>query len=744
MRDHRNLPNVPFSLTSWVLCLLLGAVHSGATESHGPFGCVSGGSGAASATAGATTATAVVSILAGPAGLAEGASGVVQVGVDRPMDVDAVVAIQADAGLAVEPESLVFGPGRAATRQVTVTAVDDAIDAGDRTLGIRLVPGDDLTSGDPVAWPIAVADNDLPAVSVQVAARVVESATVVPVVVRIDRISLRPVVVTLTLGGTADDADVSVSATQAVIAPGMTETVLWLTVAADDAVEPSETVAVLAEVVSGAQPQGASGLLRILTDDLPAPVVAYQERTASADGTLTVRWYVALPADSDVGTLQITGLPAGSTAVEMLDGVAVVRIQGRSTDLAGQMASVSFSASGGTGPSASVTVQGGSGSDGDRNQVPLPPPTIGALTITAGLTGDRHGAFPGVGDPEAYFTNKTQVSFSVPVSVSFGTLGPVEVRLDGPSPQVVQGDSGTVQVPAEGLYTLTVTATAVDGERRAVGSGTPVVLVVDRTGPVVAVSATAPLRTALEGDRDLLFVNGMDPGINDENRSWGLNCLAPSEVVRFLGFSASDGLSGISRTAGGQVDTDRIRAQARDNYWRAQDPGKVHDVPVDVPDPAAADPVQIRVTEVVLPASADDDGWKLTAIPHSRYKIALKVQDRCGNYARSKQADPRLAASDETGGNDADAAPGQGYRDQFKVWVDTRPPEVDVARLPYQQWDPEVVPWNEQKTHRIFDLTRLRMARAGWDAAYVWRDAPSESTLARRVQRGPTDLPDLA
>ena len=97
----------------------------------------------------------------------------------------------------------------------------------------------------PVPRPGIAPDNDLPTLSVQVAGRVVESATVVPVVVRIDRASLRPVVVSLSLGGTADGADASLSATQAVIAPGSTETVLWLTVAADGAVEPSETVVVL-------------------------------------------------------------------------------------------------------------------------------------------------------------------------------------------------------------------------------------------------------------------------------------------------------------------------------------------------------------------------------------------------------------------------------------------------------------------------------------------------------------------
>ena len=133
---------------------------------------------------------------------------------------------------------------------------------------------------------------------------------------------------------------------------------------------------------------------------------------------------------------------------------------------------------------AAVTWPNGSGTteQGDPEQAPLVPPSITISLADAMLTGKKTSTVSG---QQVFYSKLTTIQVSVAIASSYGLSLPSELQDSMGGTYPIVGGVATISNIAEGWHELTAVVTHERAGQRATGVSNTLVLIADRSPPVV-------------------------------------------------------------------------------------------------------------------------------------------------------------------------------------------------------------------------------------------------------------------
>ncbi len=447
-------------------------------------------------------------------------------------------AVAGDFTLSTNRTLTIAAGATASTGAVTLTAVNNALDAADRTVTVSATAAGGNGVAAPASQTLTITDDDgAPTVSVGDAAAVAEGddddSADMTFTVTLSAASGRTVTVPYTLSGSATaDADYADPATKSVtIAAGDTTATITIPVTGDEVDEPNETVVVTLGAPTNATVSSAEGAgtgTGTITDDDATPtatlvldpasitenggvstVTATLSGASSAAVTLTVAAAPVAPAvagDFTLSTNRTLTIAAGATAST---GAVTLTAVNNALDAADRTVTVSATAAGGNGVAA---------------------PASQTLTIT-----DDDGApTVSVGDAAAVAEgdddDSADMTFTVTLSAASGRTVTVPYTLSGSatadadyadpatkSVTIAAGDTtATITIPVTGdevdepnetvVVTLGAPTNATVDTAEGAGTGTGTITDDDARGVTVA-GAPLTLAEADDGTTDSVTEN---------------------------------------------------------------------------------------------------------------------------------------------------------------------------------------------------------------------------------------------
>ena len=215
--------------------------------------------------------------------------------------------------VSVEPASLTFTPSDWSARPVMVTAVDDEVDSGNRTVTIsHSVSGyGAITVGDVVT--VAVTDNDAPAVNVQPTSEDLDEGGTFTYTVTLTLQPSGPVTI---IPSSSDSSAVSVEPASLTFTPSDWSARPVMVTAVDDEVDSGNRTVTISHSVSGYGAITVGDVVTVAVTDNDAPAVNVQPTSEDLDEGGTFTYTVTLTLQPS-GPVTITPTSSDSEAVSI-------------------------------------------------------------------------------------------------------------------------------------------------------------------------------------------------------------------------------------------------------------------------------------------------------------------------------------------------------------------------------------------------------------------------------------------
>lgn len=201
-------------------------------------------------------------------------------------------------------EQIVISAGDT-TSQITVTAIQDALDELNETIVVAITSVDGAQEQGQQTAGIRIRDDDpSPTVSISSSAETIDEASgSAQITATLSAVSGQPVTVDLSFSGTAQvGVDYQRSGQRITIPAGQSSASITVTALEDDIDEADETIVVTATNVVGASLSGsASTTITIIDEDLPSIQLTVSDSELDEDGDqAVVRAVLPAPVDEDV------------------------------------------------------------------------------------------------------------------------------------------------------------------------------------------------------------------------------------------------------------------------------------------------------------------------------------------------------------------------------------------------------------------------------------------------------------
>ena len=264
-----------------------------------PAGAATPGTAAATGTITDNDDAPTVTLVLAPASITEAAGqSTVTATLDHPSSEETVVTVSAapespavagDYTLSTDRVLTIAAGATVSTGAVTITAVDNAVDAQNKTVTVSATATNDRGVTDPQAVTLTIADDDLVALSVDdvSVAEGDSGSTTLEFTVTLDPAAKGAVTVDWTTADGTATAGTDYTSGSGSLTFGVGETIktVTVTVTGDTVDEPNETFTVTLSSAVGATLVNAAGTGTI-TDDDDAPAVSVSDATAAEDADL--------------------------------------------------------------------------------------------------------------------------------------------------------------------------------------------------------------------------------------------------------------------------------------------------------------------------------------------------------------------------------------------------------------------------------------------------------------------------
>lgn len=375
----------------------------------------------------------------------------------------------------------------AATADLVITPVNNTTATGNKSVIVTLGTGA-FTPGEESSATLTIADDERPTIDIVAtdgSANETGPDTAAFVVSR-SAASGSALVIPYTINGQATAAiDCLPLSGSVTILANQTSATITITPRDDADVEPAESLILTLGVGSGyvLDTNASTATITILSNDLPAPTVTYQYGkglVAEASGRV--------PGGHDITALLATTATSGVTlTTQLVDGGFLVRGSLASAGITNAPISLRYQdARGVLGPQTTVVAVWPSGSgtmeQGDAEQAFLAPPGVTISLADATLTGKKTATISG---QQVFYSKLTSIQVTASIVSNYGltSVGELQDSMGGTYPIV--GGVATMANPPEGRHELTAVVTHERAGQRATGVSNTLVLIVDRSPPVM-------------------------------------------------------------------------------------------------------------------------------------------------------------------------------------------------------------------------------------------------------------------
>jgi hypothetical protein len=382
-------------------------------------------------------------------------------------------------------------PAGSASTTVTVTPVNDSVVEGDEMVIATIQASSLYVIGTVPSATVIIADDEKPTVSIVATDPIASEPGTDTGTFTVTRSAASAAALTVpySVGGTATPGNDYIALSGTVTIPANAiSTTITITPRDDLEVEATETVDVTLLAGSGYTLGTAIATVSILDDDLPAPIISYQQVTST-----TADLFGLVPRNHGITALVTTSGTSGVTATPAIYG-DTFQAHVVTTGPTSAIITLTFTdASGHTSPATTAIVRfasGGPSVSGDATAVPPAAPTVTITIAPTSLTGDKTGLLNGenVSFTKLGLSSGNAIQVQVTTTTTFGAIQEADLLTSDGQIVRVPGGTGTAWVvfPGEGRYELSATAFAINGSLTAMGTTTqPTVLIVDRTPPVL-------------------------------------------------------------------------------------------------------------------------------------------------------------------------------------------------------------------------------------------------------------------